>query len=91
MRKNSCLKTQRDITLKHVIVNNQLVDPRPHNNISRALLYQIPIAMAISTMLVNIREIMWSQPCISTCGLATYINPWPHHVYIIDCGPNQVK
>ncbi|EOY26573.1 Uncharacterized protein TCM_028400 [Theobroma cacao] len=42
--------------------------------------------MVVSTMLAEIREIMWLQPCKSTCGLATYIKPWPCHVYITDRG-----
>ncbi|EOY16912.1 Uncharacterized protein TCM_035932 [Theobroma cacao] len=62
--------------------NNQLVDLLPRNNIREAPLHRIPTAMAVSTMLADIGEIMWSQPHISTRGLATYIIPWPCHVHI---------
>ncbi|EOY19193.1 Uncharacterized protein TCM_044106 [Theobroma cacao] len=62
------------------------MDPLPHNNNPRVLLYWIPIAMVVSMMLADIEESSSSNrahPRVSlhpiTCGLATYTyhKSWP--------------
>ncbi|EOY08451.1 Uncharacterized protein TCM_022897 [Theobroma cacao] len=62
------------------------MDPLPRKNRSRVLLHRIPIAMAISTILVDIGESSGrnrSHLRVSlhrtTCGLATYTyhRSWP--------------